>query len=135
MVRCSPHMYTFCVADVSISYGMGVRPRLPLPSVLGLSCCWPEVQCFHHVQLAAGHAIAETASFKNTTARLTAAAGVQLGDLPPYDAHVLGGVNCVRGYDEGAMGTARHWAQMGAELESPQFWGRFSGVAFVDAGI
>jgi outer membrane protein insertion porin family len=78
--------------------------------------------------------VAETRSIKNATARLTAAGGVQLGDLPPYDAHILGGVNCVRGYDEGAMGTARHWLQLGAELESPQFWQRFSSVAFVDAG-
>ena len=82
----------------------------------------------------AGHVVAEAASYRGTTARLTASGGVQLGDLPPYDAHPLGGVNCVRGYDEGALGTARHWAMLSGEAESPTFWDRFSGVVFLDAG-
>jgi outer membrane protein insertion porin family len=60
--------------------------------------------------------------------------GASLGDLPPYDAHPLGGVNCVRGYDEGAMGTARHWGVLNAELERPVYRNRVAGVLFLDAG-
>jgi hypothetical protein len=67
--------------------------------------------------------------------RLSGSGGVQLGDLPAYDAHPLGGVNCVRGYAEGALGTARNWGVVNAELETAMpLTDRLRGVGFVDGG-
>ena len=51
--------------------------------------------------------------------RVTAAVGAHVGDCPPCESHVLGGVNCVRGYTEGGLGAARHWVQATAESEWP----------------
>jgi outer membrane protein insertion porin family len=84
--------------------------------------------------LPAGQALGELPIFGKALGRLSASAGMQLGDLPPYDAHPLGGVNCVRGYDEGAIGTARHWAVLNMELEASMFQDAFKGLLFVDAG-
>eukprot|EP00892_Ulva_mutabilis_P007176 jgi/Ulvmu1/4830/UM020_0116.1 len=61
--------------------------------------------------------------------------GLQKGDLPAYDAHPLGGVNCVRGYSEGDLGTARHWGVVNLEAERPlPFIANMMGVVFADAG-
>lgn len=59
-------------------------------------------------------------------------AGTILGDFPPYEAFILGGVNSVRGYEEGAVGSSRTFVQATAEYRFPilSFLG---GVVFVDA--
>ena len=51
------------------------------------------------------------------TLRIAASGGAHYGDCPPYEAHQLGGVNCVRGWAEGGMGTGRNWLQSTAEVE------------------
>lgn len=59
-------------------------------------------------------------------------AGTVLGDLPPYEAFSLGGVNSVRGFGEGDLGSARSFVQASAEYRFPvlSFLG---GAVFVDA--
>ena len=47
------------------------------------------------------------------------AGGVVSGDLPPYEAFPIGGVNSVRGYGEGAVGTGRHFVVASGELRLP----------------
>lgn len=57
--------------------------------------------------------------------------GTTLGDLPPYNAFVLGGPNSVRGYDTGDVATGRSYFQASAEYRFPIY--RFiGGVAFAD---
>jgi outer membrane protein insertion porin family len=46
-------------------------------------------------------------------------AGTVLGDLPPYEASVLGGSNSVRGYAEGEVGNGRSFVQATAEYRFP----------------
>ena len=41
------------------------------------------------------------------------------GDLPPYEASPIGGVNSVRGYPEGGIGTGRHFVVASGELRLP----------------
>ena len=41
------------------------------------------------------------------------------GDLPPTEAFPIGGTNSVRGYAEGAVGSARHFATGHSELRFP----------------
>ena len=43
------------------------------------------------------------------------------GDMPPYEAFPLGGTNSVRGYAEGAVGSARNFVAANAELRWPLF--------------
>jgi outer membrane protein insertion porin family len=57
--------------------------------------------------------------------------GTILGDLPPYEAFSLGGVNSVRGYDEGEVGTGRNFIQATAEYRFPVF-SVVSGALFAD---
>lgn len=60
-------------------------------------------------------------------------AGTVIGDLPPYEAFVLGGSNSVRGYAEGELGSGRTYVQATAEYRFPIF--KFvGGAAFVDYG-
>jgi len=59
-------------------------------------------------------------------------AGTILGDFPPYEAFILGGVNSVRGYEEGAVGSSRTFIQATAEYRFP-ILAFLSGVVFVDA--
>lgn len=60
-------------------------------------------------------------------------AGTVLGDLPPYEAFVIGGSNSVRGYGEGELGSGRSYVQLSAEYRFPIL--SFLGAAvFVDAG-
>jgi outer membrane protein insertion porin family len=47
--------------------------------------------------------------------------GTVMGDLPPYSAYTLGGVNSVRGYGQGSIGTGRSYAQATAEYRFPIF--------------
>lgn len=59
--------------------------------------------------------------------------GTILGDLPPYEAFSLGGVNSVRGYDEGDLGSGRSYVQATAEYRFPVF-SIIGGVLFFDFG-
>ena len=59
--------------------------------------------------------------------------GTVLGDLPPYEAFVIGGSNSVRGYGEGDLGNGRSYFQITAEYRFPivSFLG---GALFIDYG-
>lgn len=60
-------------------------------------------------------------------------AGTVLGDLPPYEAFVIGGSNSVRGYGEGEVGVGRSYFQATAEYRFPIL--DFIGAAvFLDYG-
>jgi len=58
-------------------------------------------------------------------------AGTVIGDLPPYEAFVLGGTNTVRGYEEGEVGAGRSYIQASAEYRFPIF-SAVGGVLFAD---
>ncbi len=60
-------------------------------------------------------------------------AGTVLGDLPPYEAFVIGGSTSVRGYGEGDLGNGRSYFQATAEYRFPivSFVG---GALFIDYG-
>jgi outer membrane protein insertion porin family len=58
--------------------------------------------------------------------------GTVLGDLPPYEAFLLGGSNSVRGYDEGDVGSGRSFVQATAEYRFPLF-SIVGATLFVDA--
>ena len=60
-------------------------------------------------------------------------AGTILGDLPPYEAFVLGGTNSVRGYPEGEIGSGRSFVQATAEYRFPIF-SVVGGALFLDFG-
>jgi outer membrane protein insertion porin family len=60
-------------------------------------------------------------------------AGTVLGDLPPYEAFVLGGSNSVRGYAEGELGSGRSYLQGTAEYRFPIF-SVVGGALFFDFG-
>ena len=60
-------------------------------------------------------------------------AGTIVGDLPPYEAFVLGGSNSVRGYPEGEVGNGRSFAQATAEYRFPIFK-IVGGAVFFDYG-
>jgi outer membrane protein insertion porin family len=60
-------------------------------------------------------------------------AGTVLGDLPPYEAFVLGGSNSVRGYAEGELGNGRSYLQGTAEYRFPIF-SIVGGALFFDFG-
>jgi outer membrane protein insertion porin family len=57
--------------------------------------------------------------------------GTTIGDLPPYNAYVLGGPNSVRGYGAGDLATSRSYFLASAEYRFPLY--RFiGGVVFAD---
>lgn len=57
--------------------------------------------------------------------------GTYVGDLPPYNAFILGGPNSVRGWDNGDIATSRSFVEAQAEYRFPIY--RFiGGAAFVD---
>ncbi len=58
--------------------------------------------------------------------------GAVVGDLPPYEAFVLGGSNSVRGYGEGEVGSGRYFVQGTVEYRFPIFR-IVGGAVFVDA--
>jgi outer membrane protein insertion porin family len=60
-------------------------------------------------------------------------AGTILGDLPPYEAFILGGSNSVRGYAEGQLGNGRSFFQATAEYRFPII-SAVGGALFVDYG-
>ncbi len=60
-------------------------------------------------------------------------AGHIVGDLPPYEAFPLGGVNSVRGYDQGDLAAARTFLLGTVEYRFPLF-SFLGGTLFVDGG-
>ncbi|MEB3308843.1 MAG: BamA/TamA family outer membrane protein [Snowella sp.] len=60
-------------------------------------------------------------------------AGTVLGDLPPYEAFVIGGSNSVRGYAEGDLGNGRSYLQATAEYRFPII-NAVGGALFFDYG-
>ena len=60
-------------------------------------------------------------------------AGAAIGDLPPYEAFVLGGSNSVRGFSEGDLGSGRYFIQGTAEYRFPIF-SVVGGALFLDVG-
>jgi len=60
-------------------------------------------------------------------------AGAAIGDLPPYEAFVLGGSNSVRGFAEGDLGSGRYFIQGTAEYRFPIF-SVVGGALFLDVG-
>jgi outer membrane protein insertion porin family len=64
---------------------------------------------------------------------LNAQLGTIIGDVPPYEAFALGGTNSIRGFDEGAVGSGRSYAQLTAEYRFPLF-SFLGGALFVDVG-
>ncbi|MEM1368645.1 MAG: BamA/TamA family outer membrane protein [Cyanobacteria bacterium P01_H01_bin.15] len=59
--------------------------------------------------------------------------GTAIGDLPPYEAFVLGGSNSVRGYDDGDLGSGRSFLQATVEYRFPVI-SIVSGALFIDGG-
>ncbi|MBW4638656.1 MAG: outer membrane protein assembly factor [Gloeocapsa sp. UFS-A4-WI-NPMV-4B04] len=59
--------------------------------------------------------------------------GTTIGDLPPYEAFNLGGVNSVRGYGLGDIGSGRSFVLASAEYRFPIF-NLVSGTVFADFG-
>lgn len=65
------------------------------------------------------------------TVALNIKGGTWVGDLPPYNAFVLGGPFSVRGWDTGRIATSRSFVEASAEYRFPIY--RFiGGAAFVD---
>ncbi|ERN42337.1 outer membrane protein/protective antigen OMA87 [Rubidibacter lacunae KORDI 51-2] len=58
-------------------------------------------------------------------------AGTHVGDLPPYEAFALGGIDSVRGYERGGVGSGKSFAQASVEYRFPIF-NILSGVLFFD---
>ncbi len=59
--------------------------------------------------------------------------GTVLGDLPPYEAFVLGGSNSIRGYAEGEVGSGKSFLQATMEYRFPVY-AIVGGAIFFDAG-
>ena len=75
-------------------------------------------------------------AFASTPIKLTLASkgGNVIGDLPPHEAFPIGGTNSVRGYNEGAVGTARKFVVGSAELVVPTGIEHISASLFFDCG-
>jgi len=58
--------------------------------------------------------------------------GATLGDLPPYEAFILGGLESVRGFAEGDLGSGRYFLEGTLEYRFPVV-DLLGGVLFVDA--
>jgi outer membrane protein insertion porin family len=69
---------------------------------------------------------------KDSSLALNIQGGTVLGDLPPYEAFSLGG-NTLRGYDDGAVGSGKSYAQASAEATFPLI-GFVGGALFADYG-
>jgi outer membrane protein insertion porin family len=59
--------------------------------------------------------------------------GTILGDLPPYEAFILGGSNSIRGYGDGEVGSGKSFLQATAEYRFPIFK-IVGGALFFDYG-
>ena len=60
-------------------------------------------------------------------------AGTILGDLPPYEAFILGGSNSIRGFGDGEVGSGKSYFQATAEYRFPIFR-IVGGALFFDYG-
>lgn len=60
-------------------------------------------------------------------------AGTILGDVPPYEAFILGGSNSIRGYGDGEVGSGKSYLQATAEYRFPIFR-IVGGALFFDYG-
>lgn len=60
-------------------------------------------------------------------------AGTIVGDLPPYEAFILGGSNSIRGYGDGEVGSGKSFFQATAEYRFPIFK-IVGGALFFDYG-
>ncbi|MBZ8182485.1 BamA/TamA family outer membrane protein [Oscillatoria salina] len=58
--------------------------------------------------------------------------GTTIGDLPPYQAFNLGGLNSVRGYGSGEVASGRSYVLASAEYRFPIFDSPVGGVVFAD---
>jgi len=58
--------------------------------------------------------------------------GTTIGNLPPYQAFNLGGLNTVRGYENGGVASGRSYFLASAEYRVPIFDSPVSGVLFAD---
>eukprot|EP00898_Chlorokybus_atmophyticus_P006689 jgi/Chlat1/7020/Chrsp56S06695 len=67
------------------------------------------------------------------TCNLSGQGGLVMGDLPPHEAFPIGGVNSVRGYDEGAVGSGRMYAVGSGEVVVPLV-SPVDATVFVDYG-
>jgi outer membrane protein insertion porin family len=69
----------------------------------------------------------------NQSLSLNIQGGTVWGDLPPYEAFSIGGVNSVRGYEEGDVGSGRSYVQARAEYKFP-VWNVIGAALFADYG-
>ncbi len=58
--------------------------------------------------------------------------GTNIGDLPPYRAFNLGGLDSVRGYESGDVGSGRSYILASTEYRFPILSSPFGGVVFAD---
>ena len=70
---------------------------------------------------------------ESETLALNIQAGTILGDVPPYEAFILGGSNSVRGFGDGEVGSGRSYFQATAEYRFPIFK-IVGGAVFFDYG-
>ncbi|XP_073111338.1 outer envelope protein 80, chloroplastic-like [Elaeis guineensis] len=59
--------------------------------------------------------------------------GHVVGNFPPHEAFAIGGINSVRGYEEGAVGSGRSYMVGSGEISFRMF-GPVEGVLFADYG-
>ncbi|KAJ7947540.1 outer envelope protein 80, chloroplastic [Quillaja saponaria] len=64
---------------------------------------------------------------------LSLSGGHVVGHFSPYEAFAIGGTNSVRGYEEGAVGSARSYVVGSGEISFPLF-GPVEGAIFADYG-
>ena len=60
--------------------------------------------------------------------------GTTIGDLPPSQAYLLGGVNSVRGFEQGKVGIGKSYALASAEYRFPILNETIGGTLFADYG-
>ena len=60
--------------------------------------------------------------------------GTTIGDLPPSQAYLLGGVSSVRGYEQGKVGIGKSYALASAEYRFPILNETVGGTLFADYG-
>ena len=60
--------------------------------------------------------------------------GTTLGELPPSQAYLLGGVNSVRGFEQGKVGIGKSYALASAEYRFPILNETVGGTLFADYG-
>ncbi|XP_038698414.1 outer envelope protein 80, chloroplastic-like [Tripterygium wilfordii] len=64
---------------------------------------------------------------------LSLSGGHVVGNFSPHEAFAIGGINSIRGYEEGAVASGRSYAVGSSEISFPMF-GSVGGVVFADYG-